>query len=204
VGLAQEPADEAFRNHVLKFFAEDSTRAAAVEAMWRSGEEIYIPSFRTALHDSGGEVRLQAVRGVGAFPIPSLAIEMIPLFSDEELREDALYAYASAVNAKITPKSVHRLLEEIEKKADGLSQEEMEIVTEALDRAAARARDVFDEVAQLAAVAAFHIPAGDDSVGLGHRLGLDAGLHQRRVQVLRMIVAALGMVVAFVAGRRVK
>ncbi|MBE0657446.1 MAG: HEAT repeat domain-containing protein [Bryobacteraceae bacterium] len=134
VGLAQAPSDEAFRNHVLKFFSETSTRAAAVEAMWRSGEEIYVPSFRTALHDSDGEVRLQAVRGVGAFPIPALAIEMIPMFSDEEMRQDALYAYASSVNAKITPKSVHRLLEEIEKKAGNLSQEEMEIVTEALDR----------------------------------------------------------------------
>ena len=134
VGLAQEPSDEAFRNHVMKAFAEPATRAAAVEAMWRSSEEIYIPSFRTALRDADGEVRLQAVRGVGAFPIPTLAIEMVPLFSDEELREDALYAYASAVNAKITPKSVHRLLDEIDKKAGGLLPEEMEIVTEALDR----------------------------------------------------------------------
>lgn len=134
VGLAQQPSNTAFRDHVMKLFAEPATRAAAVEAMWRSGAEIYIPSFRTALRDDDPEVQLQAVRGVGAFPIPSLAIEMIPLLASEDLREDALYAYASAVNAKITPKSVQRLLDEIDKKADGLSQMEMEIVTEALDR----------------------------------------------------------------------
>jgi HEAT repeat protein len=133
VGLAGHASDEAFRGQVMKFFAEPATRAAAVEAMWRSNSQVYVPSFRTALGDPDPKVQLQAVRGVGAFPIPSLAIEMIPLFSNDDLREDALYAYASAVNAKITPKSVERLFDEIDKKADGLSQIEMELVAEALD-----------------------------------------------------------------------
>lgn len=134
VALAQDASNAAFRGHVMEFFAEPDTRAAAVEAMWRSGAEIYVPSFRAALRDADAEVQLQAIQGVGAFPIPSLAIELVPFLSSGEQREDALYAYASAVNAKITPKSVHRLLDDIEKKADGLSQEELEIVTEALDR----------------------------------------------------------------------
>lgn len=152
VGLAGNSSDEAFRGHVMKFFAEPATRAAAVEAMWRSNSEIYVPSFRTALGDPDPEVQLQAVRGVGAFPIPALAIEMIPLFSNEDLREDALYAYASAVNAKITPKSVQRLFDEIDRKADGLSQTEMEIVAEALD--ARLELEGYEPV--------FHAPAGDD------------------------------------------
>ncbi|MBA3974396.1 MAG: hypothetical protein C0504_09290 [Candidatus Solibacter sp.] len=134
VGSAGDPSNEAFRGHVMALFAEPATRAAAVEAMWRSNSEVYIPSLRTALRDADPEVQLQAIRGVGAFPIPALAIEMIPLFSSGDLREDALYAYASAVKARITPKSVQRLLDEIDKKADGLSQDELEAVTEALDR----------------------------------------------------------------------
>ncbi len=133
VGLSEDYENPAFRSHIFEFFAEPSTRAAAVEAMWRSGDESYIPTFRTALRDEDPQVRLEAVHGVGSFPIPALAMEMIPLFADEEFRDDALYAYASAVNAKITPKSVHRLLEEIEKKADGLSHEELETVARALD-----------------------------------------------------------------------
>jgi len=134
VGLAQAPSSEAFRSHAAQFLAGPATRAAALEAMWRSGSKMYIPSFRAPLRDPDPAVQLQAIRGVGAFPIPPLAIEMIPFFSSEDLREDALYAYASAVNAKITPKSVQRLLEDIDNKADGLSREELEIVTEALDQ----------------------------------------------------------------------
>ncbi len=134
VALAPVSTTEAFRNHIFEFFADPATRAAAVEAMWRSQNEIYVPSFGPALRDADPDVRIEAVRGVGAFPIPSLAIELIPLFNDDELRGDALYAYASAVNAKISPKSVQRLLDEIEKKADGLTRSELEAVTGALDQ----------------------------------------------------------------------
>jgi HEAT repeat protein len=134
VGLSSLSTNNVFRKHIFEFYSQPQTRAAAVEAMWRSENQLYIPSFTQAIRDADPEVRLQAIRGVGSFPIPGLAIELVPLFGDEDLREDALYAYASAVAAKITPKSVHRLLEEIEKKADGLSQSEMESVTSALDR----------------------------------------------------------------------
>ncbi len=133
VGLAQVPSHEPFRKHIFNFLANPATRAAAVEAMWRSASDLYIPSFGPALRDADPDVRLQAVRGIGAFPIPALAIELIPLFGDGELREDAINAYASSVNAKISPKSVQRLLDEIEKKADGLSPSELEAVTVALD-----------------------------------------------------------------------
>ncbi|HNY40676.1 MAG TPA: HEAT repeat domain-containing protein [Bryobacteraceae bacterium] len=134
VALAQDPSNAVFRGNVFEFLASPATRAAALEAMWRSGDESYIPAFRTALRDEDLLVRIEAVHGVGSFPIPVLAIEMIPLFASEELREDALYSYASAVNAKITPKSVHRIFDEIEKKADGLSADEAEVVASALDR----------------------------------------------------------------------
>jgi HEAT repeat protein len=133
VALAQDTSTEAFRATILEFLADPATRAAAVQAMWRSDNEIYIPSIGPALRDVDIEVRIQAIRAIGAFPIPALAIELIPLFADEDLREDALYAYASAVNAKISPKSVQRILDDIEEKADGLSVAELEAVSIALD-----------------------------------------------------------------------
>ncbi len=133
VALAQDTNTEAFRATIFEFLADPATRAAAVEAMWRSGNVIYVPSIGPALRDADTDVRIQAVRAIGAFPIPALAIELIPLFADEDLREDALYAYASAVNAKISPKSVQRILDDIEKKADGLSVPELEAVSNALD-----------------------------------------------------------------------
>lgn len=134
VALAPVSTTEAFRTHIFEFFADPATRAAAVEAMWRSQNEVYVPTFGRALRDADPDVRLQAVRGIGAFPIPALAIELIPLFADEDLREDALFAYASAVIAKISPKSVQRLLDEMDKKAGGLTDSEMEAITIALDR----------------------------------------------------------------------
>jgi hypothetical protein len=172
VGLAVAPANTVFRGHIFEFLANPDTRAAAVEAMWRSGDEAYVPSFRSALRDGDAHVRIEAVHGVGSFPIPALAIEVIPLFADEDLRADALYSYASAVNARITPKSVHRIFDEIEKKAGGLSEEEAEVVASALDRRLEI--EGFDPV--------FHQPDPDDhdhfTCGHDHRHDVNPALKQ--------------------------
>jgi hypothetical protein len=134
VGLSAHADNEAFRSHVLSMYEAEETRAAAIEAMWSSGDIRYSKYFALNLRSQNAEVRRQAVQGVGAYRLEDLALELVPLFQDEEVRKDALFAYALAVRASVTPKSVHRLVEMIEEKADGLSNSETQAVCIALDR----------------------------------------------------------------------
>jgi len=55
------------------------------------------------------------------------------LLKDEDLREDALFAYALAIPGKDSPAFLRSLLKKIETEAGGFSEEEEEIVRTALD-----------------------------------------------------------------------
>ena len=119
---------------IVAAYEDQATRASALNAMWRSLNDKYRRYFRPALHSDDEATRYHAVQGVGAFPIPELAMELVPLLADEDLRETALFSYALAVPHKTTPKSVGRLFEIIDEKAGGLSASEEDSVATALDQ----------------------------------------------------------------------
>jgi preprotein translocase subunit SecA len=54
--------------------------------------------------------------------------------SDEDVRDDVIYAYALAVEHNTTPKSVTKLYDMIGEKAGGLSDAEEDLLAAALDR----------------------------------------------------------------------
>ncbi len=134
IGLASEGGKPEVEKAILAAYDDPELRAWALEAMYRSLEERFAEKFPANLAHEDTLVRRQAIRGIGVFGIESAAIHLVPFFQDAELREDALYSYALAAPGKTTEKGVHRLFEEVEAKADGLTSSESEVVGSALDQ----------------------------------------------------------------------
>ena len=134
VALAGVPDSKSFRKRLSEIYEIEDGRAPALEAMWRSLDPRYTKYFASNLRHQDREVRSQAIQGVGAFPIPALAIELVPFFQDEEHRDEALFSYALAVPGHITPKSANKFFDRIEEKAGGMTEDESESVAIALDQ----------------------------------------------------------------------
>ena len=79
------------------------------------------------------ETRRAAILGAGYLRMHSQLRRIEKYFFDEELRLDALYAYALAAPGKVSALHARRTLVKIDKLADGLSAEEAELVEAALD-----------------------------------------------------------------------
>jgi HEAT repeat protein len=145
VALAEPDAGADLRRAVEEAWEREETRAAALEAMWRLRDRRYLKQIAAGLKSSDPAVAREAIRAVGALPAEELAIELVPFFQNEELREDALFSYALAVRHETTPKSVRRLFDRIAERAGGLADHEEEVVASALDMRLERAgyRPVF-------------------------------------------------------------
>jgi len=133
VALAEPDAGIDVRRAAEAAWERDETRVAALEAMWRMRDRRYLKQIAAGLKSADPNVVREAIRAVGALPAEELAIELVPFFDDEDLREDALFSYALAVRHETTPRSVRRLLDRIAERAGGLSDHEQEIVASALD-----------------------------------------------------------------------
>ena len=95
------------------------------------------PSFRDYfarhLDDPDLEVRRSAVWGVGYYGLRGELDHLRKLFEHDELRSDAIFAYALALPTEISRGRMKGLLARIEKDAHGLSEMEEELVKTALD-----------------------------------------------------------------------
>ncbi|HUQ93769.1 MAG TPA: hypothetical protein VM120_18970 [Bryobacteraceae bacterium] len=131
---ATAKGDPELKRYIDEFYANPSTCARAMEAMWRSLDPEYIPVFRRHIHDADIDVRRQAIKGVGFLEMASEAPRLIDLFNDEEFRMDALFSYAMAVPVKKLQRGdMPQLLKKIEELAGGLSEAEGEVLETALD-----------------------------------------------------------------------
>jgi HEAT repeat protein len=133
VGLGQRADEDPIRPFAEEFYRNPATRAAALSAMWNSLDKSYAKYFPEHLDDPDPEVRKQAISGVGYLEIQSAAEKLRSLFEDEDLRPNALFAYALSARTEVSPARVRSLLRRIEKLAKGLSEEEQELVQVALD-----------------------------------------------------------------------
>ncbi len=118
-----------------------AARIKALEAMWRSLWEPYAKFFPEHLDDSKPEnqdVELlrHALRGAGYFRLTRYADKIASFFNRAEpyddLRDDALFAYALAMPGETTRGRVKGMLRKIDSIAH-LTQPETELVTFALD-----------------------------------------------------------------------
>ena len=133
VGLAFGADDDALTEPFVKQFYENVTsRRDAMEAMWRSNDKRWAGHFMKHLDDADLELQKAAIRGIGLCQIRGEANRLKQFFGDEELRSDALYAYALAVPSDPSPSRMRSLLKRIDAEA-GLSENEREFVMMALD-----------------------------------------------------------------------
>lgn len=132
-GLAWESDDPLIRPYFLEFYEAPGTRAGALEAMWQSMDRAFAPYFSRHLDDPDLGLRRPAIRGVGYLRLHAETGRLEKYFDDEELRPEALYAYALAAPGKVTALHAQRVLKKIEDLAGGLSQPEVELVESALD-----------------------------------------------------------------------
>lgn len=117
-----------------EFYLNPSTKARAIEAMWRSMDPAYGPVYRRHLEDADIDIRRQAIKGIGFAEVSSEANKLVELFVDEEFRLDALFSYALCVPVKKLERgNMPALLRRIEELAGGLSEHEGEVVETALD-----------------------------------------------------------------------
>jgi len=116
-------------------------RIRALEAMWRSLWEPYAKFFPVHLDDSQPEnqdVELlrHALRGAGYFRLTRYADKIASFFNRadpyDDLRDDALFAYALAMPGETTRGRIKGMLRKIDSIAN-LSQSETELVMFALD-----------------------------------------------------------------------
>jgi HEAT repeat protein len=133
VALASEVDRNEVRQAISDLYQKQECRAKAMEAMWRSVHPSFRDYFAKHLNDDDLEVRRAAIWGVGYYGLRTELDRLRKFFDDEELRSDALFAYAMAIPAEISRGRVKSLLSRIEKDSKGLSEAEEELVKTALD-----------------------------------------------------------------------
>jgi HEAT repeat protein len=135
IGLAPESTDRRVHRAILALYEQPATRAAALEAMWRSLNERYIDYFEPNLRSEDDDIRRQAAQGVGIFELSSCAVELIPMMREDAVREAALFGYAMAAPARgrFSVKDAHKLFARIEELAGPFTEDEISAIENALD-----------------------------------------------------------------------
>ncbi|MFL6447467.1 MAG: HEAT repeat domain-containing protein [Bryobacteraceae bacterium] len=133
VGLAPETDRNEVRDAINKLYTEQDGRAKALEAMWRSLHPSFRNNFAQHLGDPDVEVRRSAVWGVGYYGLKAELDRLRQLFDDEDLRSDAIFAYALALPGETSRGRVKGMFERVSTDARGLSEVEEALVKAALD-----------------------------------------------------------------------
>lgn len=134
VALAPDAHEHRVRRRVLELYEKPETKAAALEAMWRSADRTFGPLVRQALDDPDPRVREQALMGVGYLQMKGELGRVKAMFDDPNLRPAALMAYALAMPSKVTPGHMRSLFKKIEEAAGGLDAAEANVVQLALNQ----------------------------------------------------------------------
>ena len=130
VGLAL--LDAPIHDQAVLLYQNPEIRLKVLEAMWRSLDKRFGKYFVTHLDDPHLETQRIAIRGVGYLQMRGELGRLKALWAEEELREDALYAFALAAPSDPTPSALRSLLKRITADAH-LSEDETELVMLALD-----------------------------------------------------------------------
>ncbi len=134
VGLAQEAGTPAVRAAIEELYDQPEARAKALEAMWRSLDRQFGQYFPRHIEDPDRKVQRAALLGAGHLGLHTEAGRIEKLFDDDDVRSDALFAYAMAAPGETSPSRMRALLRRIDRLAGGLDEAEEELVMVALDQ----------------------------------------------------------------------
>lgn len=133
IGLAMIANDDRVRAAVMDLYKAVETRAAALEAIWRSKDRSFESYVLRHLDDPDPDLRHHAILGAGHLELKGALKRLEECFSDPEFRPTALMAYALATPVKVSPAYMERVFRKIEELASGLSTSEADLVRQALD-----------------------------------------------------------------------
>ncbi len=134
VGLAFEGARPEVAAVFEELYENPASRAKALEAMWRSLNRKFERHFPRHIEDPDRAVRRAAVLGAGQLHLQSEAGRVEKLFDDDDIRSDALFAYALLAPGETSPARMRALLKRIERLAGSLDELEERIVMAGLDQ----------------------------------------------------------------------
>jgi SEC-C motif len=109
-----------------------ASRVKALETMWRSLWKPYARFFAPHLDDKDVATLHQALRGAGYFRLTAMTDKIAKFFDDDDLREDALFAYALAMPGETTRGRAKGMLRKIDS-ITPLTQSEARLVAFAID-----------------------------------------------------------------------
>lgn len=130
VGLAL--LDVPIHDQAVLLYQNAEIRPKVLEAMWRSLDKRFGKYFVSHLDDPHLETQRIAIRGVGYLQMRGELARLKAFWGEEELREDALYAFALAAPSDPTPSALRSVLKRISAEAQ-LTEDEVELVMLALD-----------------------------------------------------------------------
>lgn len=133
IALAAESKRPEVDRAIGAFYRAPATRAAALNAIVVSQDRRYSALVLEALGSEDHETHRSAIRACGALELGEAGPHLRSLFDHEELRTDALIAYALSAPIRVTSRSIEQLLADIERMAGALTFEEIELVEHALD-----------------------------------------------------------------------
>jgi uncharacterized protein YecA (UPF0149 family) len=125
--------EAAFAPVAQELYADRATRARALQAMWRSFDKQFLSLASESLSDEDSEIREQAILATGYLGNAAEAPKIEKLFTDDELRDTALFAYALCAPMDVTRARAKQMFRTIDKLAGGLNIDEAETVENALD-----------------------------------------------------------------------
>jgi len=129
---------------MIAFYEQPATRAAGLQAMAISQDPRFGEYFTKRLDDPDREVCAQAILGVALLEMETEAPRLVAFFHDDDLRNEALAAYAMCVSAEPSRAGLRRLLKKIDELGGGLSADEEMLVKDLLNSRAER--DGFEPV----------------------------------------------------------
>ena len=136
VGLFAVADAEDVQKGIEALYREDfpKARSKALEAMWRSLWKPYAKFFAPHLEDEDRTTLRNALRGAGYFRLTSEIDRIEKHFdsADEDVRDDALFAYALAMPGETTRGRVRGMLRKIDSITE-LTPDEAQLVMFALD-----------------------------------------------------------------------
>ena len=109
-----------------------AARIKALETMWRSLWKPFAKYFAPHLDDPDPAIVKQALRGAGYFRLTSSIDTIAKYLDDDDLRDDALFAYAVAMPGETTRGRARGMLRKVEA-VTPLSHSELRLVAFAID-----------------------------------------------------------------------